>query len=494
MKVYFLIHYSLILCIIDILKLVFSWDINQFEYDDNNLHRANERRVQSHYASKSVLNDAMAKEELTIISTNIVQKDLKLIKSDVKNKQFEKKKETEEVVDNSEDHASKLFLINMTDNPITKINNNNLNAIVHIGPQKTGSSSIQEFMKKYLLDTLILDHYERVPDTNTLADYSFTSCFDRLNAQITTSLGKDDYHCHQSIIQNTINISINHYNNLFITSETIPNLKFNISLFQQFIYQYWNHDTIVIVYYRRFYSWIHSLHNEQNKNKQIPDRTSMVDYVSNTKLIDQIYKGYYFNGTVQRFQQYYTNPNSIRMFSVHHDIINITLIEHFFCIAITELSNTCQKTRQVINEKGGSIKNSNTAKDLVYSELVYEAKEMNLFSSDTMYRLVNDPSLLTNLSNTAKYHQEYILQLPIDNFGNIEHTLVCPTDDTHEHLLNLTLLTEKKFFPQYFNESEIYLDFHTQYVLKNKFCHVNVSAVLYYNSNGWRDFFQDLVL
>ena len=87
MKLHLIIHVSLLLLFAEIFLVVVTWDSNKSECYDN-LHR-NERRVERH--SISVLNAANNKE-LTVVSSNI-QNDLKLIKSDVQDKNKNKSRD-----------------------------------------------------------------------------------------------------------------------------------------------------------------------------------------------------------------------------------------------------------------------------------------------------------------------------------------------------------------------------------------------------------------
>jgi hypothetical protein len=110
-----------------------------------------------------------------------------------------------------------------------------------------------------------------------------------------------------------------------MTSETIPNPGFNVSKFFNFIHMYYA-NVYIVVYYRRFFSWIVSLHNQQYKFADVPSRA---DYLNNHDMImNRIYHSYYFVGTVHRFQQFFPK-DQMRYYHLSH-LNEPSLLEHFF--------------------------------------------------------------------------------------------------------------------------------------------------------------------
>lgn len=370
-----------------------------------------------------------------------------------------------------------------------RVNNNNT-AVIHIGPEKSGSTSLQRFMFQQRIRKSLsnVDHYARIPDDNLLFDKNWATCFDRVPEHYIR------YPCHLDAVARTISLALQNNTNLIVTSETMSKSTFHVSKLYNFMAHYYN-NVYIIAYYRRFFSWIVSIHNQMNKNKDIATRISLVDYLHDTSIITKKYYTNYFHGAIQRFQQYY-DTNHIRYYHLDHLTDSLSLEEHFFCTAIPDTFHTCQRTRDII-AKEGLPNRSNGGVDFIYMDLAYYANEMNLLSADIPSTFGD--AWIEKVATAVKYHQYHTLRLENSyDFGNINETVICPHQSTLDLLWNLTIATEQEYFPQYYNDSSIYhpdnqvfIEFQ-HYLDTYKFCHINATMILSNNYHRWNDYFRKL--
>lgn len=128
----------------------------------------------------------------------------------------------------------------------------------------------------------------------------------------------------------------------------------------------------------------------------------------------------------------------------------------------------------------------NTHHPLIYDELTYYAKEMNLWSEQKTGYQVND------VIELVRVYQEDTLQLTEYDF---EYGITCPDDDMYDWLFQYTVNSEELLFPseqqqEDGNRTEITIMEHFQ-SMKHKFCEINAKTVLSL-SEEWRQFFQSL--
>lgn len=127
-------------------------------------------------------------------------------------------------------------------------------AILHIGPHKTGSTTIQSLMKRFVKE-LAMDRYEMpwVAIGGWESQVHLATCF--LNKAVV------NHPCDQRLIESAKSISKRN-SNILISSEEFDREYVNMTSLNDFLTP-WN---VTVVYvYRRFYSWLQSYHFELSK-------------------------------------------------------------------------------------------------------------------------------------------------------------------------------------------------------------------------------------
>ena len=158
----------------------------------------------------------------------------------------------------------------------------------------------------------------------------------------------------------------------------------------------------------------------------------------------------------------------------------------------TAACNRFRKIRQ--DEKKNEIKppTENPSVPLVYMDMAYYAKDMNLWNDITT--TLN----MTLVVQLTKKFQEQTLGKKFYEFQDIisknddEPVITCPNNDIYNELLSRSLQVEKELFPKYYNshgEKEILQ--HYNKLKYTKMCHVHANIVLQY-SKEWKNFYIDL--
>jgi len=185
------------------------------------------------------------------------------------------------VHDKNVTHDSPLTGINTLENNNHNLHNDQqaearmaMNAVIHIGPHKTGSTTIQAVSLEYYTQ-LVKDNYE-VPFAHNKQKYerhgrkrhsfvanhgSFAACFFPENHSYTSEKG------HEKCIPKTLTAGLEIANltkSILISAERFDTPGIDVQALSDYL-QPWQSVTIVI-YYRRFYDWIISYNNQLTKN------------------------------------------------------------------------------------------------------------------------------------------------------------------------------------------------------------------------------------
>jgi hypothetical protein len=384
-----------------------------------------------------------------------------------------------------------------------------LTAVIHIGPMKTGSSAIQESLGDVVPEIETIDHYE---DAGFAMDdgieaYHMIGCF-RSDAVPYTGGPYFEISCHPDALNQVRRVADRNHN-LIITAEYLTDPKTDLKALKQFL-QPWSHHKIV-AYYRRYYDWLLSFHNQVNKQRSPVDRKSVTEFVTNESKRSFFWKSMYLIESVNRYAEYF---NDIEIINIY-DIPDKDVRRAFYCDALPHAEASCQKfMKYLVTTEEAAIEAQrvaavaasnnetmphhlveNPSVALVYSELAYYAKEMNLWHETTTspnnLGMNNKHPVLNEkyVTQLAQQYQEVKLNKTSYDFGN---ALVCPEPEVFDWFLQKSLDVEKQLFPTYYyrqGRDEIMAHFHS--IRHTKMCHVNATIVLQ-SSPEWRDFFMSL--
>mmetsp|Transcript_27687 Transcript_27687/g.32286 ORF Transcript_27687/g.32286 Transcript_27687/m.32286 type:complete len:295 (+) Transcript_27687:127-1011(+) len=235
---------------------------------------------------------------------------------------------------------------NVTHSPPTLENNdhdqtrNVINAVVHVGPYKTGTSTIQKVSQK---------HYTQLEEDNYAVpwaqyEYSltknrttklfmanhmhFAACF--LKSKNKQIKQKNQYTCNPELL--TAGLEIANQNKSILISAEVFAKDIDIEALSVYL-QPWQFVTIVI-YYRRFYDWMISYNNQLYKRGKI--EASLYDEL-NDKETMQMYEDAHTYQLLYRFQQVFDNIIIMNM----HD--TTTSLQKGFIAMQYQMLGTCAK-------------------------------------------------------------------------------------------------------------------------------------------------------
>lgn len=255
--------------------------------------------------------------------------------------------------------------------------------------------------------------------------------------------------------------------NIFISAETFSKIDpKGLEELSKYLSD-WD-STTIIVYYRRYYDWIHSLYNQHIKYRTLKRpgqwRTSLADYLEKSVRgggFDYAYTA----RLVTRLRKYFENITIVNL----HDKSK-EFSEHFFCDAMPGAKNTCQFIKN-----DNKTQHLNSSVDLVYINLAFAARQMGLL------RIATDEELKT-VSAVVRKHHEQTLGRTINDFK-----LICPPAKMLEMILNKSLQYEKSIFPK-LDEAVLRSDFEKQST--TLLCDVDIVGTL--KMPEWQLFFKSL--
>lgn len=368
-------------------------------------------------------------------------------------------------------------------------------AVVHIGPHKTSTTSIQGFAKEFM-DELHKDGYAIPGDwseRNTINMIELTNCFlptfttikDEERRNHRRSLQFSSTYCDSKILNDIPTIASLGYN-LFLTAESFSYLAINLDKVIE-VLKPWKHVK-VIAYYRRFYDWLHSQWNQDHKEIHPSIRPSFNDYITQLHKLgteeimgyQKAYRNNYITACIPRWKNIYPDIDVYNMHDMKVKKATIT----FYCDALPNATNTCFAIEKKLRLKPEA--RENPSHKYVYTDLAYVAgkERMNLIPKSSKYYDMSIKELGIVIQN---YHEK-IMGRSMYSFDY----MICPNDNVLNELLQKTLDTELEYFPDFYNthgKQEIIEQFDKEKT--SKLCHVNATAVLLYD-NEWKSYFQSL--
>ena len=403
--------------------------------------------------------------------------------NNVKNKRGE---EDEGHYEKDEDH---LEVVSPTIQMVAAGANKAANAVIHIGPHKTGTTSIQEY-SKVLYPELIADNYEmpwkHLKKTAWENQVEFATCF--VTERDETRIA---YPCRQDLLEAGLDLSRQNNHSLLVSAETFAQRATGVAKLKSYLDQAWSNVTIVATY-RRYYDWIISFHHELNRiHRQFAQRNLWQAIQKNET--DRLYPGIPDTLSIRRWDLDHNYPTAVigrykKIFSNvvvmnYHDKTK-DLLERFYCDAIPNAPRACKKAIEMTkNGDGGKANQSHNA---VYEELTYAAHRSGRINVDSQ-------KSCETVTTSIKTHQEKTLKLSSDDFPR-----ACPSSKILNEIWDISLRSEKDFNKHvnngldYEGEGSLLSSLKDDFdaYSRTKLCQVDVYTVL--QSQVWRDFFANL--
>ena len=371
-----------------------------------------------------------------------------------------------------------------------------LHAVLHIGPHKTGTTTIQEISRQ-LVGTIVQDGYDmpwnHMDDKTHLRliqnQVQFTTCF--IDA---SSAYNRIYPCtSKELLQSARDIAKQNHS-LLISSETLSQNVTGLSKLAEFLTP-WEHVTIVVSY-RHFYDWILSYHNSMTKRlgswENCKDkfkanttddklRPSIYDHLTSTSLMNHQEKRS-FSNLLTRYSQYFDN---IEVMNIHDEETELAV--QFYCNAISDAPNTCNTVKEMLSSPSSKV-TANKGVPLAYEDITYAAHRRGLINIQT-------PEQYKQIKAAAQNYHENTLKQSRSDFP-----LNCPSKDALDKLWNVSIEADKSYYAavaKSMGESGEYTAAHEKklwddFKVKTKTgsCELNMTALL--ELQVWKDFFNSL--
>ena len=369
---------------------------------------------------------------------------------------------------------------------------NRTRAVVHMGIHKTGSTTIQKLSKLHAKE-LKLDGYEMPwhlivegghnASTVKLGEgelrhfenqVNFATCF--LPSSNTEKLL---YPCDEGLLSAGIEIA-KRKQNILISAETFSGIQTDEAAELLKYLSNWD-EVVVIVYHRRFYSWVASVYNQMYKGREHVmrgDRANMtiVDFIEH-RIAEPMHTNNinYSYFLLERIKEHFGN-NIVIM--DYHDQSKGSSDKSFFCHALPNATTTCKKMKR------NNVK-SNSAASFDYEDLAYGAKMAGLID-------LKDADDLEIAVMAIQQKHKMMLRLKFYVFKKI-----CPSSDVLDKLWEFSLKVEKSIFPDRFKNDDddgssylatMRLEF--EKMATTKLCKLDVDSILS-EDIIWKRFFEE---
>ena len=373
-------------------------------------------------------------------------------------------------------------------------------AVIHMGIHKTGTSSIQSQSKRHGKE-LQLDGYQMpwlVRQEDTTGRYYSKGDINKLpcnQVQFANCFTPEAGHvyslpCDEELLAVGTEIAKQKQNLLATAEDFSKAQKEGLEALYMYLSK-WD-DISIVVYHRRFYSWIISWYNQMNKASgaisiveaaEKRQRQSIIDYIEATmsSKSSEEPKSHHSFFLLERIKNFF-DSNSIVLMD-YHDQSKGDVIESFYCHAMPNATNTCNAIRR----QGDTIKANSARETFDYEDLVYIANMTGLI------RIKNDADFKMK-ARKVKNFQENVLKKTSNDFKRI-----CPSPVVLEDLWDFSLKIERSLFPEYFFNDEgdgsslsylatLRLDF--EKTASSTMCKLDLQAIL--NQQQWKSFFRRL--
>lgn len=365
--------------------------------------------------------------------------------------------------------------------------------IVHIGPPKTGTTSVQNFLACHD-QVLEKDNFFFLGKVNRECAKKQKKDWVRPFVQL-QGLPRKMRDIDGSKLRDEIHERLNNGNNVILsdesfvgTSEKSGPLLQSLNTTTSAGHDIVQHDVVLFIGYRRYYDWMLSLYHYENTPQwyakaawekwpsqggaKVPTLTEFF----HRHIVNQHPAAEYRDAFSQ------TIPNVVYL-NLHN---TNDVLSEFLCEAVPSMRHSCTYyTSDVLagTEKKANRRDAKDPHSLDYELLAHQAFVRGLIHGNiTRRRAVQGIK--------TKFQTMYCNQSDNSDSNNTETLpLQCLTSPQKAKLLNASLYWERTLLPDFFNTKRGEAELTTQFA-KEQFCTVNVEQV--FDSKAWEPFFECL--
>jgi len=375
--------------------------------------------------------------------------------------------------------------------------------VIHVGPHKTGSSSIQGFIAANKFKILQnMDHYWIPLFFKKWKVVHLAVC---LNKDAIERTSKDSLtrfcnnfdievwktHFEEFVVDiASRNNDGSPSNNILMSSEEFDRHKVDIEWLQKTLEP--EFEVRIVMYYRPFHHWLASYYNQLakfplGKGLEFPSMPDWLDQELEKRAEQHTYKVY------RRYSDFF--PGNVRVFNF--DNPSVPHGESFFCDAVPGADHSCQMIR---SESANETRHRNQKLELEYPELKMELRARNI--SD---RLRSSDNGVRGYWNDLRYLEHIVDKNP----GNIPLWMdgdpppdskaiiwrKCPSRKTLDKILTMTQFYEEELkgivFPPVSNSTQTAMEDDFRKRIPMSFCSLDTGRVV----DHWlkQDWFQQLI-
>ncbi|GFH61090.1 hypothetical protein CTEN210_17566 [Chaetoceros tenuissimus] len=355
-----------------------------------------------------------------------------------------------------------------------------IHAVVHMGPHKTGTSSIQDASKKFQ-NELRKDGYE-MPWAIAIEDPIVSNR--KPNAWIRQAHNQVRFA--KCFIPETFANKFSCIEDLLSAGQEIAKKRKNVLISTEFFDEIdatgidklttylsrWD-EVKIVIYYRHFYSWIYSYYNQMGKGQKLRDQ-NFADFIQNNTLFAKHTNTAYTAPLIKRLKASGIRDDDIIIINMHDKSLGGP-VESFYCHDTIKTPNTCEAVR---NEKEIALNGSISLDEI---HLTYAAIEAGLYKfkgkmiPQAVFKRVRTKISSSNIQLKRKCiaNDDAIVNMLWEKSLEYKDELF-PSHDTIKH--------------SRLEEENMRLDFDKSF--EKAFCWVDKGDAL--SQDSWKEFFKNL--
>lgn len=322
-----------------------------------------------------------------------------------------------------------------------------IKVVIHIGPHKTGTTSIQKGIHDYkeiiARDGYVIPGEEDAPGKFQKLNPSHNIAFSLLqNRNFKGGKDREVFKALSAFLQR----SKQEKKNVLLSSENFDMVdpKLMKMIFDD------SFETHIVIVYRRYHEWLQSSHSQRLKGAY---STNYVTFVTN--FVDKLKR----KSSLGLKEAYGTFFENISILNYHEEK---RLLDSFFCDSISGLNNTCQHVKNQVEE----VRQNTRSKYAEFTQLIKLSKERNVTKKEVEEK------------EAGKQIQSFVHSTL--NIETKDLPSKCIDNDVLDNIYGFSLNQEKTLFPVWFEarggEDRFRKDFEKFY--ETSLCAIDSEAIL----------------